>query len=73
MRVRARKQVILFSAGFDATVLLAAAGFERRETIDTRMDGRLLGRAIRPLLRRRKRATSAGRLPRTLSLPGPRS
>jgi hypothetical protein len=41
VRLRARKQGILFSAGFDVTVLLAAAGFERRETIDARMDGRL--------------------------------
>ncbi len=39
--LQGRKQVILFSAGFDPTVLLGAEGIEREETINARMEGRL--------------------------------
>jgi VWFA-related protein len=39
--LQGRKQVVLFSAGFDPTVLLGAEGFERQETTEARMEGRL--------------------------------
>ncbi len=39
--LQGRKQVVLFSAGFDPAVLLGADGSERQQILDARMEGRL--------------------------------